>query len=396
MTSLLINKNINASSYQSLNPANPYRPLRQSSPIPIGDALAFLADCMELTSIESIVQRCTALALRQAYDLSGEPPELARQCIEWLREDEEEPEFAPLTDIFEKIVQAALGRHSQSVEAFLADVAECYVHATEYLLPVIHHFSKAIATLALDQKRSSISLFLRDAFFFWPPLTACNSSACLPPIHFVRYTRDDQRLGNQPHVMQQVGPGSFRSLEQATFANTLAADVGLYGSLISALIQHGQLPRDAAVLFMVTRNPHLAGWLNFQFGAAMFQGEPVHFPDLVNTADTIESLFKPFAMPVRNGDPTDQPPAIVELPDIVTFCASVAFIQALYRFSRSEWIHARSTVADCLRHLVEAKSRPGSWYMHKPVTPWPSGPEFLKGWTHGFYSPMDNIWCSRF
>lgn len=364
--------------------------------IPIKEAFVFLTECMALENIEAVVDRCVAYAREHSYDLSGGPVALAKHSISWLRQDEEEPEFAPLTDIFERMIQAALEQREQTLETFLAGVATRYLRATEYLLPLLHHFSKAIVFLALDQKRSSISLFLRDAFFFWPPLAAHTPFDSLPPIHFVRYTREDQRLGNKPGVVEQVRPGTFQTQSRPNFENTLAADVGLYGTLISALFVKQHSPRDIGVLFMVTRNPHLAGWLNFQLGASLFQGKPVHFPDVINVADTVESLFKPFCMPLRSDETVDDPGSNIELSEIVTFCASVAFIWAVHRFSETEWIENKTTVVDSLKDLLDAKTQAGSWYMHIPVTPWPEGPKFLGGWTHGFVSPMDNIWCSKF
>jgi hypothetical protein len=373
------------------------RPAMQPcSRIPMKDALGFLAECLALDSIDAVIANCVTLSRSHSCDLSGGPAAVAERSILWLRQDEEEPEFAPLTDIFERMTKAALSERGQTLETFLADVAARYLDATKYLLPLLHHFARAVAFLALDQERSSITLFLRDAFFFWPPLTAHASCNPSPPIQFVRYTRDDQRLGNDPYVLREVRPGVFSTESSPSLTNTLAADVGLYGTLISALFDHEHYTHDIGVLFMVTRNPHLAGWLNFQLGASYFLGRSVSFPDLVNVADTIESLFKPFQMPIRNNGTADDPNSDIELSEIVTLCASVVFIWAAHRFSLTELAENKTTAADCLARLSEAKSAAGSWYMHTPVTSWPPGPDFLGSWSHGFTSPMDSIWCSKF
>ncbi|MEO7329183.1 MAG: hypothetical protein ABI193_11435 [Minicystis sp.] len=366
------------------------------SQIAMKEAFVFLSECMERESIEGVVDHCVAFSRKHGFDLSPGPAKLAAESVAWLRTDEEEPEFAPLTDIFEKMTHAALDQPNLTLEKFLVKLSTRYLRATEYLLPLLHHFSKAIVFLALDQKRSSISLFLRDAFFFWPPLAAHAPFGSLPPIHFVRYTRQDQRRDNNPRVVVQVAPGVFEAQGKPDFTNTLAADVGLYGTLVSALFAHQHFPRDIGVLFMVTRNPHLAGWLNFQQGAFLFSGKAVHFPDLVNVADTIESLFKPFCMPQRPETAAENPAVDVELSEIVTLCAASAFIWAVHRFSKREWVKKRTSVTDCLKDLLDAKTEAGSWYMHAPVTPWAGGPKFLGDWSHGFVSPMDNIWCSKF
>jgi hypothetical protein len=254
----------------------------------------------------------------------------------------------------------------------LAAAAGRYVRATRFLLPWLHGFACAVADCA---KGRPVFLFLRDGLAFWPALRALSQ-----PTRFLFHTRARQRAGEPPLV--QRGHGGFRAATRADLEGALLVDAGLYGRLLEQMIRTGLCGGKPAVLFLGSRNPHIAGWLNVRLGPYLL-GLPEHGRIIIRLVDTVEALLKPLR-------PTTEGAFQPREADLLSCCCSAAFARASFRYSRRRG-RKPAPIGACLTALRAAHQDPQAWLLSRAVPKWSGAEEFLARWSAGPLPPMDRL-----
>ncbi len=307
----------------------------------VAEALAVVERCSQLRSLEDVV--------RYAVSLSPRPISRAA-AVEQLAE-EHEGSYTPLR---------VLPDTTSPLE-----LAQAYLEATAPLLPVIDSFVNA----ALDIHRAHCSgqglyLFLRDALCFWPAIQHHRELGNHVDVRFVAYSRRQAKRRENLRVVHNPKNGVLVDAPSDTrIEDGLSLDVGLYGTLVETLTKTGQLDPRARTLFMCSRNPYIAGWVNTSGRDS---------DEIVRIADTIESLFKPFRW-VDGG---------VELTESTALVCALAFQWSLARFAqeqRGQWNLARA-----LASLDEARaSGRNIWFLHQAIPTWGGASAFVEGWSLG-------------
>ncbi|HYO65951.1 MAG TPA: hypothetical protein VEU33_07710 [Archangium sp.] len=263
----------------------------------------------------------------------------------------------------------------------LKEVAQTYIRSTRYLFPLLHAYACALAAFSQHERESlPIYLFMRDALVFWPTLRTLPTIS-EKQIRFIFYSRRDARAGRLP-VEFSYEPGQGLVEEPLhCIQRGLLADVGLYGSLLHTMFKSGTCARGISVLFLGSRNPFLAGWLNMVLSAALLRGDPsVDLHDTIRLVDTVESLLKPYRL-------SDE--GALELTQPLSFICSMAFLWALHRYSMG--LKAPPSLAHCARTFHRARKSPGYWLVDKAVPRWAEADRFIASWDLGPIAPMDML-----
>jgi len=345
--------------------------------------LGLVRECLTLPTTEAVVDRGIQYLERHGASICA-PEEMSADTLAWLARDEEEVHLASLTRLYVSMMRAEMAGR-KSPRSFLHGVAARYVRATEYLFPILHQFS-ATACHLTQMLDLPAYLFLRDALMFWPPALSLSNDGA--PFHLLLYTRDQERTGAPPRVVD-TSADSLIELPAADLSRALLVDAGLYGSLISSLISQGRCSPETAVLFLGSRNPFLAGWLNIHLTARMFAGTATDLSDVVCVVDTVESLFKPFRMPLTTEEKGGQ--TTIELAEPVTMMCSLVFLWSLYQFSLTERLRSTSNVEHALEGLARTKASLEPWFLFQPIPKWQAAHDFISTWRFGPLAPMHTI-----
>jgi hypothetical protein len=349
--------------------------------LPASDALNLLLECMQCKRTEDVVDRaCQELEIRD-YSGSHDARVLGDLCFKWLDRDDEEVNFLPLRRVYKRLITEESHR---PFRAFLTAIANRYVRATSYLFPFLDAFTRAALRCATNVEAKTVDLFLRDAIFCYPSLFAHERAR---PLRFVKYTRADRKSKSPPTVFGLNGNGI--DIVNEGFSGAFLVDVGLYGTLIASLIEDGHWQPDTSLLFMGSRNPWIAGWLNFEFGAHALRGADIDARDLVRLTDTVESLVKPFRMPLDEASAKRGPMPYFELAEPITLVCSLAFVSAMHMYVRNSPI---ASFEQCLTGLEAAKADTSGWFLHPIIPPWDGGRDFARDWRHGPIQPMIHLW----
>jgi hypothetical protein len=259
----------------------------------------------------------------------------------------------------------------EDLDQMLAAAAGRYVRATRFLLPWLHSFACAVADCA---KGRPVLLFLRDGLAFWPALRALGQST-----RWLFHTRARQRAGEPPLIQRGR---LFDTATPADLDGALLVDVGLYGFLLAQMIQTGLCGGKPSVLFLGSRNPHIAGWLNIRLAPHLL-GRPEHGRIIIRLVDTVEALLKPL-------HPTTQGSLQLRQADVLSCCCFAAFARASFRYSRRRG-RKPASIVECLTALRAAHRDPEAWLLPSAVPTWPAGQEFLAHWSAGPLPPMDRL-----
>lgn len=325
--------------------------------------LELLAQGFHAPGLAALVSRC----LEDTSQLPTEAEALLAQTRVDLGE-EEEGCCGPASRLLAELPDSA------PTHALLSAAARRYLRATRYLLPWIHNFAWAVKHQA---RGNPVVLFLRDALAFWPSLVALHT----PELHVACYSRRHRLAGVAPVIFRAGQEGAFQE-SPLDLNDALLIDVGLYGSLIAALLQDGWCASRPSFLFFGSRNPCLTGWVNVRLGARTNAQGEVDRPDVIRLVDTIESLFKPFRACV----PSPSDPAGLHPSGALARVCSAVFARACYRFSSRH--EGPVPFRSCLHALEQAKGTAGAWLLRRPVPKWAGAEAFLRGWTFGRLPPL--------
>jgi hypothetical protein len=136
------------------------------------------------------------------------------------------------------------------------------------------------------------------------------------------------------------------------------------------------------VLFLGSRNPHIAGWLNVRLSPYLL-GRPESGRIIIRLVDTVEALLKPLR------PATESAPEPREA-DLLSCCCFAAFARASFRFSRRRG-RKPVPIRECLAALRAADRDPEAWFLPGEVPKWPGAEEFLARWSAGPLPPMDRL-----
>jgi hypothetical protein len=132
------------------------------------------------------------------------------------------------------------------------------------------------------------------------------------------------------------------------------------------------------VVFLGTRNPFIAGYLNVLHGQSLLcasRGEP----DVIRVGDSVESLFKPVRVTPEGG---------LTWADPLAAACSLAFQAALYRYATRR---AGKPAAACVGCLERGRNDSGAWWVAEPVPKSLDGSAFVAAWRWGVLAPQDRI-----
>jgi hypothetical protein len=332
---------------------------------PLGLTLMAMESSLSADSAEEAVRRLWAAMggfepMMEACD--GQLERFRRR-----QEDEAEYAWSPVSEFIADLPRGC-GRSTSDDVAFIA--AERYVERTRYLLPILDDFSRD----CLRWTDGRVWLFLRDGLAFWPSLWA---RAAIEP-GFVAYARCHREVGSPPVFIadRETSPDLNRDL---------LADVGLWGTLILDMVQHGWSSKSAPVLFLASRNPHIEGWANSLLGARVLAGQQHDLVDIVRLADTVESLIKPFTFAPQAG------PGLVRPADRVSLACAAALAWTLHDFTRRRIAAGDHERCDWIGQFRRGYDDPAAWCV-RGVTPKSSdGEQLLREWDCGPLPPRNKF-----
>jgi hypothetical protein len=335
-------------------------------------ALSAIMSCALQSMSSRTLEQVVDCAVRHIEDCGGDASLGIDETLACLSSEsgEEEAEHIPLHVL-------AGGQSSTPL-----DLAQAYLRATRYLLPTLHAFSCSLVSVAERRgKRMPIYLFMRDSLAFWPCLRALDAVAP-EQLKLLFFSRNDARNGLAPVMLGQTPDGLLVEEHVERLERGLLVDCGLYGSLVRVLIESGRATKNVSVMFLGSRSPFLAGWFNMGLSARMLDGNAtIDLQDIIRLVDTVESLLKPFRASSF---------ARLERSDANSFICAMAFMWALYRYSREHPVPP--TFDTCLRQLRQAWRGGDVWLVDRTVPRWQEADEFIRGWDLGPIDPM-NMFC---
>jgi len=333
--------------------------------------LSMFHHCLELSDIGSVVDVCLEKLGLSAHH--SDPAALLMALYRQLLKEDDVEGYIVTTALFARLHDTELA--DLSTRDFLIETARRYCNHTAHLFPLLHEQASAALTTCKYSNRSRIRLFLRDALFFWPSLLALRPRIFEVPLDFLVFTRSLKNNGHSPIVFSDEGEGILRRSVQVAVPRTLMLDVGLYGTLVKQLDGKGFFAGDGSVMFLGSRNPHIAGFLNQLRPRGAPRGATMQQRDVVRYVDTVECLLKPFLLP---GSPCSND-VFVELGDGISFVCSVVFLWSLYHYSlEANTFDSAQSAAEALLPRLPAESQ---WLLEDPIPAWTKAKDFLAGWS---------------
>lgn len=337
--------------------------------------LAYLARQMRARDLQSLVDGALAYYTRH-QQVSLDSAGLGEQLAQTLSQ-EQEGAFAPVRDFLE-VVQRVGGA---SMPTRLTTIAQAYLERTQYLLPFLHCFGEMSIRVLRSSGRTQLVNFLRDGLVFWPSQDALLGQDPGCRLAFVLYSRAHAAQHLPVRLFQRTETGAFVE-GAADLAQSLLVDVGLYGTLLSRMLEQHLCQHSVGVLFFASRSPFITGWFNLLTCAALIASDlQVDLLDTIRLADTVESLLKPVALV------PDQ--LVSTLTDPVSFVCSTAFLWAQRGFSLYQ--QRQGPIQPRELHLEAVKASRTAWFINKPVPRWEGAEAFINGWHHGPLYPMDQL-----
>ncbi len=281
-----------------------------------------LGQAMELEG-DALFEHCIRFVALRAEDPDGLRRTMSVQSLlsdlAWALLDEDDEEGCVVTGtLFSRLLTDEL--RALPAGEFLRRLADRYLDSTRYLLPLLAAHADATASGMRERGSDDLYLFLRDGLCFWPALRARLQGEV--NIQHLVYTRPLRHQKRAPLIT--TGNDGTGDVEKMTpVRNATLLDVGLYGTLIQTLHDSGFLQNDNAVLFLGSRNPHIAGFMNVVGNA---EGNALSVPDIVRLIDTVECLLKPIQL-VTVGDHVS-----LRLADPISFICAARFMSALYHY----------------------------------------------------------------
>jgi hypothetical protein len=240
----------------------------------------------------------------------------------------------------------------------LRGVVERYLAATAYLFPVFEDFADMVSQECRKAGVERLVFFLRDSLFFVPS--------------FLRRKWDAEGMGKcylNKRILEDFRSGSLpqRALDACVqppldpSKRYCFLDVGAYGTLVDYLLERRKIPKGSLVISLVSRNPHLADWLN---GGR----SPARGLEKINLLDSVEALVKPMDFFSMDG----QGRIVRADNDFLSSLLAHALLWALYRGPEPG-----------------TDGRGPRWYLREPVPAWPHWKAFVDSWKHGTLAPRE-------
>lgn len=186
-------------------------------------------------------------------------------------------------------------------------------------------------------------------------------------------------------------PGDLRGTDverflAAAFAarrRLLLVDTGLYGTLIKPILGSPALP-DPSVVFLASKNPHIAGYLNHVDPPKGKTDRPPLSPLSELCCDVLENWPKPYTRPCL-WDRGESSVAGARLTDPVSATAALVLYRTLAARARTLDLEALDPHAA----LKRFKSLSGPRFLTETLPRWPHADRWQTAWSHGTVSPSD-------
>lgn len=239
-----------------------------------------------------------------------------------------------------------------------------------------------------DRQRASDLMFLaRDAIPFY--VVACQLQArgvVCGRLSLLALNRT--MMPRSP--LDEAFPGDLRGtdVEQflaaafATRHRPLLIDTGLYGTLIQPILGSAALP-DPSVVFLASKNPRIAGYLNHLDAPDKKTGHAPLGPLGEACCDVLENWPKPYTRPrlwERDGGWV----AAARLTDPVSATAALVLYRTLARRARTRDLETLDPHAALRR--VAALSGPR--FLTESLPRWPHADRWQAAWSHGSVAPL--------
>jgi hypothetical protein len=333
--------------------------------------LSMFHHCLGLPDIGSVVDVC--LEKLRLGDQHSDPAALLMGLYRQLLKEDDVEGYIVTTALFARLHDTELA--DLPTRDFLVETARRYCYHTAHLFPLLHEQASAALTTCKYSNRSRIRLFLRDALVFWPSLVALRPRIFEIPLDFLVFTRSLKNNGHSPIVFSDEGDGVLRRSVEVAVPRTLILDVGLYGTLVKQLDGKGFFAGDGSVMFLGSRNPHIAGFLNQLRSHGESTETVMQQRDVIRYVDTVECLLKPFLLPAS---PCSND-VFVELGDGISFVCSVVFLWSLYHYSvQADKFDSAESAAEALLPKLLPENQ---WLLHEPIPAWTKAKDFLAGWS---------------
>jgi hypothetical protein len=333
--------------------------------------VSVLHRCLGMPDVDSVVDVCLDELRLSPHQLNAAAL-LTALYRNLLQEDDAEG-YVVTTALFARLQDPKLAE--LPARAFLVETARRYAEHTSHLFPLLHQHASATLTLCKLANQSRIRLFMRDALIFWPSLLALRPRVLEIPLDFLVFTRPLKEGGRNPLVFSEDGEGILTRSAQEHASRTLVLDVGLYGTLVEDLDGRGFFGGDGSVLFLGSRNPHIAGFLNeLRLAEAP---APALFAqrDVVRYVDTVECLLKPFLFISC----PDSDMMFLEMGDGISFVCSAVFLWSLHRYSQEE--EDPGSLSPMTGALSSNGTLEKGWLLSEPIPPWSKAKDFVAAWS---------------
>lgn len=190
--------------------------------------------------------------------------------------------------------------------------------------------------------------------------------------------------------LDEAFPGDLRGTDVerflaaafATRPRPLLIDTGLYGTLIQPILGSAALP-DPSVVFLASKNPRIAGYLN-QVDAP--GGRTGHAPlGLLGEAccDVLENWPKPYTRP-RLWQRAGSWVAGARLTDPVSATAALVLYRTLARRARTRDL----ATLDPHAALQRVAALSGPRFLTESLPRWPHADRWQAAWSHGSVAPL--------
>jgi hypothetical protein len=188
---------------------------------------------------------------------------------------------------------------------------------------------------------------------------------------------------------EEAFPGDLRGTDVerflaaafATRQRPLLIDTGLYGTLIKPILTSPALP-DPSVVFLASKNPHIAGYLNRVDPPEEKTDQSSLGPLSELCCDVLENWPKPYTRPClwdRGGSWV----AGARLTDPVSATAALVLYRTLAARARTLDLEALDPHAA----LQRFKSLSGPRFLTETLPRWPHADRWQAAWSHGSVSP---------
>lgn len=346
----------------------------------LGDALSLFHRALSAGSDEALLP-----LVSEVWPELPDREAMGDACLSFVRfEADDDVELAAAGQRLVREQLLARAPEETEPEQFLLLAAQEYVRATRYLVPTLVAFAHSTAVLAERDYAAHLSVFLRDGLFFLPALEPAAMSGRIV-VDVLVHTRQRERAGLP--IVRYPRQGRDGEGDTLDACKDLLVDTGIYGTLIHSMLTRGQLTPPYGIMFMISANPCIAGWLNFVLARRALREGLSTMSTIRSVIESIELFLKPFRFL-----PSEGAAARVEYADPLSIMCSLALARQIRLHAEA---HATFDDDAGIDALTRATATAGDWYVSTPTPPLPGLAEFLRTWSLGLVPPLDRFVAPR-